>query len=210
MHGITRWAVPAVVLAALVTVPATAAPKDVSTAKVVAFHHAMDTLWTDHVTWTRLVIVDVASGAPSLNADMARLLENQKDIGNAIKPFYGPAAGNALTKLLRTHIMEAVPVLTDARSGDQAKLTQALADWHTNADEIAVFLSKANPDAWSLPMMRAMMDTHLNLTTDEAVATLKGRSNASVKAYDKVRSEILDMSLMLADGIVAQFPQKFS
>jgi hypothetical protein len=47
MHGITRWAVVTLALAALATVPATVAPrapKDQSTAKVVAFHHAMDTL----------------------------------------------------------------------------------------------------------------------------------------------------------------------
>ena len=210
MHSVTRWAVPAVVLAALAAAPATAAPRSESTAKVVAFHHAMDMLWTDHVTWTRIVIGDFAAGSPSLKPDLARLLRNQNDIGNAVKPFYGAAAGTALTKLLRTHIMQAVPVLTYARDGNQARLKTALADWHANANQIAAFLSTANPKAWSLPMMRDMMDTHLKLTTDEAVATLQGRWSADVVAYDRVRSEILDMSSMLADGIVAQFPQRFA
>jgi hypothetical protein len=190
--------------------PAAAAPRATSTAKVVAFHHAMDQLWTDHVTWTRLVIVDFASGAPSLKPDLARLLRNQDQIGNAIKPFYGAAAGTALTKLLRTHIQQAVRVLTYAKSGDQAKLKAALAAWHANADQMAAFLSKANPKAWPLPMMRDMMKTHLDLTTDEAVAQLQGRWTAGITAYDRVRSEILDMSAMLADGIVTAFPQRFA
>jgi hypothetical protein len=58
-----------------------------------------------------MVIVDFAAGLPDLQTAEARLLRNQTDIGNAVKPFYGAAAGNKLTSLLRTHILEAVPVL---------------------------------------------------------------------------------------------------
>jgi hypothetical protein len=57
----------------------------------------MDKLWTDHVTWTRIVITDFDSNAPDLKPDLARLLRNQVDIGNAIKPCYGAAAGKKLT-----------------------------------------------------------------------------------------------------------------
>src|ERR671934_1591621 len=117
-------------------------------AKTVAFRTAMDKLWEDHITWTRMVIVDFAAGLPDLKAAEQRLLRNQVDIGNAIKPYYGAAAGNALTKLLRTHILEAVPVLTYAKAGDKAKLTQALNAWYANANQIARFLTKANPDSW--------------------------------------------------------------
>jgi hypothetical protein len=181
-----------------------------STEKVVALHEAMDTLWTDHVTWTRLVIVDFAAGAPNLKPDLARLLRNQVDIGNAIKPFYGAAAGAQLTRLLHTHIMEAVPVLSAAKAGQKAKLATALKAWYANANQIAAFLSKANPSSWPLPAMTKMMNTHLRLTTNEAAAHLKGQWQVSIAAYDQVRAEILMMADMLADGIVAQFPAKFA
>jgi hypothetical protein len=85
-------------------------------AKSVAFTQAMDKLWEDHITWTRMVIVDFAAGLPDLKTAETRLLRNQADIGNAIKPYYGTAAGNQLTELLRTHILEAVPVLVDAKA----------------------------------------------------------------------------------------------
>lgn len=52
----------------------------------------MRSLREEHVTWTRMVIVDVAAGSPSLGAGEARLLRNQADIGNAIAPFHGRAA----------------------------------------------------------------------------------------------------------------------
>jgi hypothetical protein len=177
--------------------------------KAVALRTAMDKLWEDHITWTRMVIVDFAAGLPDLKTAEARLLRNQADIGNAIKPYYGAAAGRKLTSLLRTHILEAVPVLVAAKEGDKAKLTQALAAWYANANQIARFLSAANPHSWPLPMMRTMMKQHLALTTKEAVARLQGNWTADVRAYDQVHVEILGMSHMLSSGIVRQFPSRF-
>jgi hypothetical protein len=180
-----------------------------STAKAVALRTSMDKLWEDHITWTRMVIVDFAAGLPDLKTAEARLLRNQADLGNAIKPYYGAAAGKKLTSLLRTHILEAVPVLVAAKEGDKAKLAQALAAWYANADQIARFLSAANPHNWPLPMMRSMMKQHLALTTKEAVARLQGNWTADVRAYDQVHAEILSMSHMLSNGIVRQFPSRF-
>jgi hypothetical protein len=178
-------------------------------AKAVALRTAMDKLWEDHITWTRMVIVDFAAGLPDLKTAEVRLLRNQADIGNAIKPYYGAAAGKKLTSLLRTHILEAVPVLVAAKAGDKPKLTQALAAWYANANQIAAFLSRANPHSWPLPMMRTMMKQHLALTTKEAVARLQGNWTADVRAYDQVHAEILSMSHMLSSGIVRQFPRRF-
>ncbi len=175
-----------------------------------ALSNAMRKLWEDHITWTRMVIVDFAAGLPDLTFAEKRLLRNQTDIGNAIKPYYGAAAGNALTKLLRTHILEAIPVLTYAKSGDQAKLGKALAAWYANGRQIAAFLTKANPSAWPASMTQSMMKNHLDLTTKEAVSRLQGKWAADIAAYDAVHREILGMADMLSAGIVQQFPKRFS
>ncbi len=54
-----------------------------------------------------------------------------------------------------------------------------------------------------------MMRTHLDLTTNEAVARIKKSWKGDVVAYDKVHDEILTMSGMLSRGIIKQFPEKF-
>lgn len=174
-----------------------------------AFHDQMRKLWEDHITWTRNVIISFQADLPDLNAAIARLLQNQADIGDAIKPYYGDAAGNQLTALLREHILGAARVLAALKAGDQSALQSALADWYANAHDIAVFLSSANPKNWPLAEMDQMMRDHLDATTREAVARHQGDWNADVAAYDAVHLQALAMADMLSNGIIAQFPKLF-
>ena len=179
------------------------------TARQVAFHDAMRKLWEDHITWTRLAIVSFAGGLPDLQATEARLLANQVDIGNAIKPYYGRAAGNRLTALLKDHILGAVALLQAAKSGDQTAIGTASAAWYANANQIADFLHDANPHAWSRTTMRAMMKTHLDQTLAEVQHRLGGDFAADVRDYDAVHHHILEMADTLSDGIMRQFPKRF-
>jgi hypothetical protein len=181
-----------------------------TTVSAQAFRGAMDKLWEEHVAWTRMAIVAFAAGSPSLAATEARLLRNQTDIGNAIKPYYGAAAGAKLTSLLRTHILQAVTVLKAAKAGNKTQLNAAVGAWYGNAHDIAAFLAKANPTSWPLHATTMMMDDHLKLTTQEALDELGGRWGKSVADYDKVENEILMMSQTLADGIIKQFPTRFA
>jgi hypothetical protein len=185
-------------------------------ASAVAFHDDMRKLWEDHITYTRNVIISFElnepdSGAvlPDLGTVVDRLLQNQVDIGDAIKPYYGEAAGNQLTALLQEHITGAAQVLTALKAGDQAELQAALDAWYANAHDIAVFLSDANPTNWPLSEMDQMMKDHLDATTEEAVARHQANWSADVAAYDNVHAQALEMADMLSDGIIAQFPAKF-
>jgi hypothetical protein len=146
---------------------------------------------------------------PDLNPAIGRLLENQGDIGDAIKPFYGDAAGNQLTALLRDHIIIAADVLAAAKAGDTDALSGALDRWYANGEDIADFLAAANPANWPRLEMRAMMREHLDLTTQEAVARLTGDWEADIAAYDEIHRQILEMADMLSTGIISDFPRRF-
>jgi hypothetical protein len=180
-----------------------------TTPKEFALRNGMRVLWEDHVTWTRLAVISLVAGTPDTEATVARLLKNQTDIGNAIKPYYGAAAGNALTKLLRQHILIAADLIAAAKTGDQAKVAAEQARWQANAGDIATFLSKANPRQWKRSDVRAMLNEHLRLTTDEVVARLQGKWAADVAAYDRIHHHALGMADTLSAGLVAQFPARF-
>ena len=166
-------------------------------------------VWVDHTGWTRNYIISFVAGLPDTTLVAERLLKNQEAIGNAIKPFYGTEAATKLTNLLKGHIMGAVELLKAAKAGNTTVATAAENKWYENADQIATFLSNANP-YWSKEALKNMLDNHLALTKSEAVARLTGHYAADIATYDKVRQEANMMSDALVDGIVKQFPNKFS
>ncbi|HTI42203.1 MAG TPA: hypothetical protein VL693_10285 [Vicinamibacterales bacterium] len=171
-------------------------------------HQDMRKLWTDHTVWTRDYIVAAVDDRPDAQAAANRLMKNQEDIGNAVAAYYGQAAGQQLTSLLKQHIVIAVDLIKAAKAGDKAAQQQASDKWQQNAVDIATFLSKANPN-WPKDALVNMMKMHLSTTTDEVVARLKHDYEADVRAYDAVYNHILMMADALSDGIVKQFPDKF-
>jgi len=184
--------------------PATAAPMG-GTEKL---RSDMRKLWEDHITWTRLYIVSVAAGLGDKDQTAQRLIQNQVDIGNAIKPFYGEDAGNKLTALLKEHILGAADLLAAAKAGDQAGVAKQKARWSKNGDDIAVFLSGANPKSWPAATMKSEMKMHLDLTLKEALDRFGGKFADDIKDYDEVHAHILKLADTLTDGIAAQFPDK--
>ncbi len=185
-----------------------APPRALTRAQAV-FQDQMRVLWEDHVTWTRLAIVTFADGSAGFDATAARLLRNQEDIGNAIKPFYGEAAGNQLTALLKDHIGIAVELLQAAKAGDGAAFEKANAAWYANANDIADFLARANPRYWPQDVMRAAMKGHLDQTLAEASHELTGEYAKSVADYDEIHHHILGMADILSTGIMRAFPNRF-
>jgi hypothetical protein len=212
MGGLLAWGLPRANANANATVTgshqhdAMAVPR---TPAQVAFHDQMRKLWEDHVTWTRLAIVTFADGSNGFSATAGRLLRNQVDIGDAIKPYYGQAAGRQLSALLHDHITIAVEVLQAAKAGDSAAFAEANARWYANANDIADFLAAANPRFWPQQLMRADMKMHLDQTLAEAADELHGAYAASVTDYDAVHAHILAMADLLSSGIIGQFPRRF-
>jgi hypothetical protein len=180
-----------------------------TTPRAIAFHDRMRALWEAHGAWTHMVIVSFVGNLPNLSAEEQVLLHNQVDIGNAVKPYYGKAAGNKLTKLLRAHILGAVTVLEAAKSGDQTQLASAEAAWSVNGRQIADFLHAADPAFLSRAAARKMMQVHLNQVIQQAVDELTGNYTADARAFGPYIRHILDMADMISGGIIRQFPSRF-
>lgn len=177
--------------------------------EAVSLQTALRRLWADHVIWTRDYVVAAVAGAPDAEAAATRLLKNQEDIGNAVALVYGEGAGQALTDLLKQHIMIAVDLIEAAKSGNEAGFEQNDRKWTENAEEIAALLSGANPDNWSKADVLDLLTQHLNLTKGEVVARLQSKWEDDVEAFDQIFTEILTVADVLADGVIKQFPEKF-
>ncbi|HEX7167870.1 MAG TPA: hypothetical protein VF230_12890, partial [Acidimicrobiales bacterium] len=173
------------------------------------FNQGMRKLWEDHVTWTRLYIVSAIADLPDAGPTAQRLLQNQDDIGDAVAGFYGDDAGDALAVLLRDHILIAADLIEAAKAGESALVSAKVADWYANADEISELLAGANP-AWPVDALKGMMRGHLDQTLAEATARLDGDWETDIAKYDEIHLHILHRADTLADGIVEQFPRRFT
>ncbi len=168
----------------------------------------MRELWSDHVIWTRAYIVAAVAGDASAAAALDRLMKNQEDIGNAIAPYYGAPAGAKLTDLLKQHIGIAGDVVAAAKANDASRLKDADARWHQNVQEIATFLSGANPN-WQRADLVNMLNQHLALTTQEATMRLQRNWSSDVATFDKVYDQAMHMADTLSDGVIRQFAARF-
>ena len=175
----------------------------------ISLTRAMQRLWTDHVVWTRLYVITAVDERPELEAATTRLLKNQEDIGNAIVPLYGKAAGKQLTGLLKQHILIAVDLVAAAKAGDQKEFKTYDKKWDSNAEDIATFLSGANPHLTKKDVVD-LLHLHLSLTKDEAVARISKDFTKDAAVFDQILTEILTLSDALSQAIVAQFPAKFA
>jgi len=285
----------------------TAAPRGTSQSAIgrQAFHDRMRVLWTDHVVYTRSFIVSASAALPDTSEVLQRLLRNQDEIGEAIKPYYGDAAGTQLASLLRNHIQlagkalvaakgtsmpmtgmtmqmgDTVSVRTDTaqlklkaqsppradsaqikaqyptgRMTDSAKVraqgsvrtdttqknaqgtaqvyvqnkdyaasqqpvqmtvqvdsnavNQAVTALKANGDSIAAFLSQANPRGFQREAMQTAIQMHLSLLLQEVTAHLKKDYAGSIAAFDESQRQGQQMADVLSDGIIKQFPSRFS
>lgn len=166
-------------------------------------------LWIDHVLWTRNFIISDLASLQDKDFVLQRLLKNQDDIGSSIKPYYGEEAGNKLSKLLREHISIAGQVVDAAKSNNKADLDKYNKLWYKNADEIAEFLSSANPN-WSNSELKNMLHKHLDFLTNQSIARINKNWSADIEAYDKGEDHMIMFADILSNGIIKQFPDKFS
>jgi hypothetical protein len=176
--------------------------------KAVELREGMRKLWEDHVTWTRNYIISAVADLDDAGKVAERLLKNQDDIGDAIMPYYGNEAGKKLAALLKDHILVAVEVVKAAKAGNSEELTKANMKWYANADDIAAFLSGANPN-WPKKAVEEMLHKHLEFTTQEVVSRLKKDWPSDIEAYDKGHMHMLMLADILAKGIVKQYPKRF-
>jgi len=175
----------------------------------ISLDKTMRNLWADYVIYTRDYIVSSLNDLPNSDAVYKKLLKNQDDIAKAIKPYYGDKGEKKLAKLLHDQTIIMTDLVKAAKQGNDNLIHEAQQKWNKNADAIANFLNETNPN-WKKKDLTDMLYKYIDLTTNEVTSFLKKNWEDNINFYDKVRAQILNFADTLADGIVKQFPEKFS
>ena len=167
-------------------------------------------LWVGHIFWVRSVVIATRSG----DADAARVAEenvvkNAKDIAAAVGSFYGKEAGDKLFGLLAGHYGAIKEYLTTSLAGSKDGKDGAVVKLKKNAEEIATFLSGANPKNWPKETLISLLMMHGQGHLAQIDAVVARDYGAEAATWEGMKKHIYIIADALAGGIVKQFPEKF-
>ncbi|MDD2519215.1 MAG: acetylglutamate kinase [Bacilli bacterium] len=161
-------------------------------------------LWEEHIIWTKLTIMALASDAPDTRLVTNRLLKNADDFGHLFAFFYDESIAEHFKSLIRDHLTIAADLVVAAKKGDNNSVKIIDDKWHKNADEIARFMNSINP-YFNETDIKNMFYNHLELTKNEAVAILTNKYEEAIKIFDEIEIQALMMSDMFLEGFARQF-----
>jgi len=170
--------------------------------------NSMRLAWSQHVYWTRMLLISIAERLKDLDAVTARLLQNPGDIAGIFAGYYTPEVAKAIDSLLTEHLQIGAELITALRDADATKAEALNQQWYVNADKMAEAFSSISP-YYPLDGMREMLYRHLDLTKQEVAMRLSGNYPADIKAFDEVEKEAIMMADTFSLGLMRQFPQMF-
>ncbi|HEX7114051.1 MAG TPA: hypothetical protein VF193_02870 [Steroidobacter sp.] len=178
-------------------------------AKLVSTQAALRDLWVGHIFWVR----EVARGLMEKDQSAVKTAEQQavdnaKKIAGSIEPFYGKAASDQLFKLLAGHYTAVKSHATATAAKNSADAKKAVDELTANANEIAKFLSGANPylaEATLRSLLAAHGGHHVQQNQQLAAKDFAGEA----RTWETMKDHIYKISDALVGALAKQFPDKF-
>ena len=164
--------------------------------------------WEDNIVWTRLAVIAIASDSPASAEIQTRLLSNASDMQALMAPYYGDKQATYFKDLMTGHIQTTLDLAKAVKASNAASATAAEKSWYANAALMSAFLSKANPNIDQTAAV-TMLNRHLVLTKGEIVDHMGKNWSADIGDYDALQSQTLEMSDIISNSIMRQFPTKF-
>lgn len=169
----------------------------------------MRDLWIDHIFWVRSVVIARANKDKKAEEEAEKqVVANARKIAGSIEGFYGKPASDKLFELLSGHYGAVKEyMIATIPKPNTTKQNAATDKIVSNANEIATFLSEANPN---LPK-----DTLINLLTAHGshhiaqINEIQKKDFASeAQTWEIMKQHIYTLSDALIAGIAKQFPDK--
>jgi hypothetical protein len=169
---------------------------------------ALRDLWIGHIFYVRdVAVATVAGNAAAAKAGENAVVANAKAIAGSIEPFYGAAAKDALFKLLAGHYGAVKSYLLAAVADSKAKEQAATTAINDNAEQIATFLSGANPN---LPKdtVLGLLQAHGGHHIAQIQQLIAKDYAGELQTWADMTNHMYVIADALAGAIAKQFPDK--
>jgi hypothetical protein len=164
-------------------------------------------LWGARAVCQREYIISAMNGSEDAQEARKRFLDNAGKLGDGIQPYYGLLAGWMLSGLLKKDVSLTDEIIKAVKSGDQKEIEWVKKKWYANALAVAGFFYLARNQ--TMKELTDILYKHLDITWGEIQAILEKDTSAAAAYFEEDRVHMLMLSVLLNDGIVRQFPEKF-
>lgn len=167
-------------------------------------------LWIGHIFWVRAVSLATIEkqGAIAKTAER-KAIANAQSIAATVEPFYGAAAKDAFFKLLAGHYGAVKAYLAATVAGDATRQGAATQSLTSNAEEIANFLSKANPYLQK-DTVNGLLQAHGSHHIQQIQQLTDHQYDAEAQTWEEMKNHIYQIADATADALAKQFAEKFS
>lgn len=166
-------------------------------------------LWLGHIFWVRNVALETMAGnAAAAAAAEAQVVANAKQIAGSIEPFYGKAGSDKLLNLLVGHYGAVKAHIDATAKGEKDKQAAAIKDLNANAEQIADFLSGANPNLPRATVL-SLYQAHGAHHVAQDLQLHDKQYAQEAQTWEAMRGHIYTIADALTAAIAKQFPEKF-
>jgi len=183
--------------------------EDINSRSVADMKATMRDLWSGHNFWIRNVALDnTTNNRRALDFAEKAVVANTKQIARMFTPFYGEAATEQLFTLLVEHY-GAIKAYSEATvAGNKSQQEAALADYASNTDKIAAFLSGVNRYLQK-DTVQDLFAAHGNHHVALINELQEGDYAHEAETWQVMQQHVYAIADALTKALEKQFPAKF-
>lgn len=162
------------------------------------------TVWQLYADLVRLVIISIIDETGDEEENIRRLMEMPQYTAGLFEEYYGASVGNIIRSLLINHLL-IIPQLVHAVVDQQSvQLNQLNAEWHSNADTLAVIFSSINPYL-NEQEIKDMFYNLIDELIDAILFRIDDDYTEGTDAFADAERQALMIADYLSNGIIRQF-----
>lgn len=170
---------------------------------------ALRDLWLGHAFWVRAVVTETLGGnAPAAAVAEKEAVNNARQLAAAMERFYGKQAAGDVFNLLSGHYTAVKQYLLTTQANDVKGQDSARQAMLKNADEISIFLSRANPH---LPVdaVRGMLLAHGGHHLQQIHQVAAKDYSREAETWEEMKSHMYAIADAMSGALIKQFPARF-
>lgn len=168
----------------------------------------LDRLLGEHLILAAEAMRAGLAKAPDFDAARAALDANTADLANGIAAYYGAPAGDEFRSLWQDHVTAYMEFIGAVANKDATARAESLGRLHAYHDQIAAFLSDANPFL-NAEDVAALIRRHVQALITQVESAEAGDHARTVATVRGAYAQTFEVGDALASAIARQFPDRF-